>query len=376
MLIFILILSSLITSGCWGFEDMNQKSILTSLILDKKDGQIIGYSEYVSADTSSSGNGNGDGGGGSSSQFYLLKAKGNTIAEARAASDLKLEKELYISAARALIFTEAFAKDYLVEYLNRARAYEVYRKKIITVITKDDPQKLFEAANKNGGSLGFKIDDLTDNLKNSGRLFIKPTGYLLENISSKYTGTLIPAIGITEGEVGIVGYFPVKDSTIGEMIPMDKARGITLLKAKKPKLTYTVPYEDIIYYIDVTLSQKKITPIYQNGKITCNVECKCKGVLMYADKKIPYGFTNTLNSKLSEKLREMIKYDIESAYWQAKNICKCDFLNCYDVFRVHYPQEIEKMDWAKEFPTTKHNIIINLMLEEDPMLDYSVKETK
>lgn len=62
----------------------------------------------------------------------LVVARGKTLSEARHDLDIQTDKPLYFSGVRAVIFTESFAKEYLVEYLYRFRADESYRKKVQT----------------------------------------------------------------------------------------------------------------------------------------------------------------------------------------------------------------------------------------------------
>jgi len=376
LLIIILIFSTILTSGCWDSTDINEKVIMTSVMLDKKDGEIILYGEAANIEASKDGgSGGGSGAGSGGGQFLLFIGRGKTIPQARENLNLQAEKEVYISGTRTLIFTERFAKEYLVEYLNRIRYDEQYRKKVITVITKEDPEKLVKIANDASTFAGFEIDDMLQVLKKGGKAFILPTANLLENLSGKYTGILVPCIGIQDKELILNGYFPVTDSTIADFIPIKETRGILLLTAKKPILTYIVPYKDLEYTVDVRLTKRKMIPIYQNGKITFNVKCDFKAEVLYGNKKIPYGFNDTVNAEVSESLRKLIKKDINDAFDHAQK-CKCDYLQCYDIFRIHYPDEIEKLDWEKEFPKITPNVVVKLDLESTSMMDYSIKEKK
>jgi len=346
--------------------------IITAITVDTKDGEFIFYAEYANIQPGGVTGGNGESGGGD--KYLTLIGRGKNFPEAR----LNLEhqtREQFFNGTRVLIMTERLAKDHITEYINRFRADEEYRKKIIIAISKEEPEKMYKTIQGNGDSVGFKIDDMYNYLHENGMTFEEPTTELMEDISAKQIGVLLPAFELDDEEISLTGYYPVKD-TIGEFIPIEKARGILYLKADKATYNYVVPYKDINFTIKIVVEKRKMTPVFQNGKISFKVNCDINAELLYGDKKVPYDFDENVNNDVSESLREMIKKDIDAAFWQAQNLCKCDYLGCYERFRVHYPKEIEKLDWEKEFPKANHYVEVKVKLESTPMIDYSIQSTK
>lgn len=362
----------LFTSGCWDAIDINEKQIVTSVVLDYKDEEIIFYIEIANIDVSSSG----ASGSSNDDKYIVVESKGKTLTEARDNFETKSNKPIYLSGVRAIIITENFAKKYLIEYLHRFRSDEDYRKKIDTVITREDPEELFKIAKERKESVGFVTEEIIKTLDEQGKSFKRTTMRLLENISTKYTGILVPCVGIREKDIAIVGYSVVHDNTVDGFLPAEDIEGMIFLKAKKPKMDYRIPYKDMNITLEVELKKRKIVPHYDNGQITFDVNMKYKALLLYGDKKEPYDFQIEDQSAVAEILRKKLKEELFDAVKRAQNEFSCDYYQFDDEFRVKYPIEFDRMNWEEEFPKIITNYNLKVSVSTEWMMDYSNNETK
>jgi len=370
LLMVTLLLFPVMASGCWDAKDINEKLIVTAIAFDYKDGEIISYTELANISRTKGSQ------GGSRAEFILVKANGKTLPEAKENLDAQLDKPLYLSGVRALIFTEKFANEYLVECLYRFRANEQHRKKIQTVITMDDPETMFTTINEKEGSIGLVVEGLIDSLDESGQSFSRTTMRLIENISSNYTGILMSCIGLKEKEIALTGYSVIDNNKITGFIPVEESKGVVFLKADKPKLTYTVPYNDLILTIEVELKERKITASYENGVIGFDIKCDFDAELMYADQKTPYNFEDTANQEVTQILSDMLLKELHDAIERALVECKCDYFQFDDEFQVRYPAEFENMNWKSEFPKSIITINVSVDLGTTYMMDYSAVDVK
>ena len=364
-----LLLFPAMASGCWDSKDINEKLIATALAFDFKDGEITYYIEFANISKQ------GDSSGGSA-EFTLIKSHGKTLPESRDNLDEKLDKPVYLSGVRTLIFTERFANEYLVEYLYRFRANENYRKKIQTVITTDDPETIFTMIHENKQSVGFAVEGLIESLDESGKSFSRSTVRLIENVSSKYTGILMSCIGLNEEQIALTGYSVVDNNKITGFIPVEESKAVVFLKADKPKLTYVVPYNDINLTIEVELKKRKITASYENGVIGFDIKCDFDASLMYGDQKTPYNFEDTATKEVTQILKDMLLRELYAAIERAQVEYKCDYFQFDDEFRIRYPVEFENMDWQIEFPKSIITINVTVDLSTDYMMDYGKVDVK
>ncbi len=372
ILISLLLFGGLL-SGCADSKDINEKWILTAVALDKKGDEIYLYVEIANIE---GGNKNEGKSTGASNKYIYVKGHGKTIPEARNNVDMQIDKRSFPSTIRTVLLTEDFAKENLVEYLYRLRADELYRKKAITVITKEVPEELFEISHAKDISVGFYIEEMLKTLKEAGESFARRTSRLLENLSETYTGILLPCIGLQDKEISLIGYSVVNGTTINGFIPVGDSKGTLFLKTDKPRFHYIVPYNDNKYTIEVSLKKPNIKPFYKNDKISFDLKFNFEAKLMYGDQKTPYNFNDVSNAEVTKILTETLKNEISDAIEQAQKVYKCDYLQFGDEFRIKFPVEFEKMDWQNEFEKASFNIDVKVTLNETWMMDYETNERK
>ena len=360
-------------AGCGDAKDINAKRILTAVAMDYKNNEVYFYVEVANIEGGSTGEGKSASIG---KKYITVIGHGKNITKAREDLDTKLDKQIYLSAIRTLIFTEDFAKEYLVEYLYRQRAEELYRNKAITVITKEDPEELFDNSNKKDESVGFTVEGVLATLDEAGHSFHRTTSRLIENLSNKYTGILVPCIGLKDNRNTLVGYSVVNGTTISGFIPVEESKGVIFLKKSSAKYYYIVPYKGNEFSIEVSLIKTKNKPSDKDGKIRFNLSFEYNAELKYGDRKTPYNFDESSKAKVAKTLKKMIKKDISEAVWQAQTEFECDYLQFDDVFRVKYPAKFEEMNWKNEFRKATVNIDVKVDLKSTWMMDYKTNKRK
>jgi len=370
LVIAAVLLFPLIASGCWDSKDINEKLIITAIAFDIKEEEIIYYIELAEISKAQGNMGAGK------VKFTSIKAHGKTLAEAKKNLNEKLNRQIYFSGVRAVIFTENFANQYLVEYLYRFRADENYRKKIQTVITKDDPEIMFTTIQEKEASVGFAVEGLIESLDESGMSFSRTTMRLIENISSGYTGILMSCVGLKEKEIALTGYSVIDIDKITGFIPVEESKAIVLLKADKPKLTYTVLYNGINFTIEVEIKKRKITASYKDGQIGFDLKCDFDAKVLYGDQKTPYNFEDKANKEVTEILKDMLLKELYDAIERGLVEYKCDYFQFDDEFRIRYPAEFKNMDWKSEFPESIITINVSVVLSTTHMMDYGAVDVK
>lgn len=212
----------------------------------------------------------------------------------------------------------------------------------------DDLEKMFTTIHDTEHSVGFMIERLIETLDKSGKSFSRTTMRLIENVSSNYSGILMSCISLKEKEIALTGYSVVENNKIIGFIPMEESKALVFLKADKPKLSYTVPYNDNNLTIEVELKKRKISASYENGESSFDIEMDFDAKLLYGDQKTPYNFEEEAISEVTETLKGMLLKELYEAIEQALIEYKTDYLQLDDEFRIRYPAAFEKMDWKSE----------------------------
>lgn len=370
-IVLIITFIMLFSSGCWDSLDIDQKALVITVILDCDEEEIILYVEISSSEKSSSEEGESG-----AEDFIVVKAVGNDLVEARNNLDEKMNKPIYLSAVRAVVMTERFVQKHFIEYLHRFRADPDYRKKIDTVITREDIEELLKITKDKNKSLGFITEEIIETLDELGKSFKSTTMKLLENISSEYTGMLLPCIGISEEEIALIGYTIVQDNKINGFLPAEELPKIDLLKADKPIVNYRDEYQDTHFTIKVIQKKRSIKPNYDNNKISMDVNMEYKAEILYSDKKEPYDIQLEDEKALGELIKERLTEDVSHTITRSQAEFNVDYYHIHDEFRIKYPIEFDNMNWKEEYPKIKFNYNIKVKLGTTWTMDYSIDETK
>ena len=368
----VVLLLSTVLFGCWDSLDINEKDILTTICFDYKEEEIIIYIEIANTESG----GASESGGNIGDKFIVVESRSKNLPEMRENLDAKLDKPVYLSGVRCLILTEDFANKYLIEYMYRLRSDENYRKRTITVITKEDPKELFKIAKEKKVSLGFYAEELFLTLEKLGESFYRSTIRLIENLSSPYTGILLPCLGINEKEFELRGYSVIRGDKVTGFLPKKESKGMIFLKAEKPKFSYLVPYKDLILTIKLELKKKKMTPLLEGEKISFDISTEFKATLLYGDKKTPYNFQEKDALAVAEILEDLLKEEITVAIERAQQEFDCDYLQFDDEFRIKYPMQFKNMKWEEEFPKIVTTVKTKVSLSTKMSMDYSSNEIK
>lgn len=346
-------------SACWDSIDINDRSIITSIIFDYKDNEVILLVERAVIIS-----GTGSGQSTSDDQFEFFVSKGKSLQEVRDKLDAELAKPIDLSTARSLLLTESFANEYMMEYLYRFRSIESYRKKINTYITTEDPEQLFNAAKEKQQSIGFLAEGITESLESTNKHFSRTTMRLLENLSNEYTGMLLPKIGVVEKTLSVIGFCVLKGEKIIGTIPITEANGVLFMKAYAPKLEYAVDYKGKVLTVEVTLGKSSMCPSIINNKPHFDVNACFEAMLLYPNQKLSeFDFKPQDEELLALQLKQMLTAEIEQAILVAQQTYNCDYLQFDDLFRIKFPKQFNNMDWDTVFPTVTSTVKANVSVK-------------
>jgi hypothetical protein len=166
----------------------------------------------------------------------------------------------------------------------------------------------------------------------------------------------------------------VNNAIVIGFIPSAQTAGLNNLKTNKAKHNYIIPFNEVNYTAETTLTKRKMKPYYENGEIRFVITLNFKAEILYGDKKTPYGLTDANIEEMQALLTEMVKKDADEAIEQAQKEYQTDYLQLDDAFRIKYPALFDEMDWQEEFLKSDITSEIKVNLETAAMMDYSGSE--
>ncbi len=377
LLLCILMTLALLLCSCMDAQDINEKFIVTTVAVDKVGDEFWFFIEAANIQGGSAG-ASGSGTPPMGSKYFFVKGHGKTFTEARLDVDRQLDQPIYLGGVRTLLLTERFASDDddMVQYLYRVRADETYRKKVMTVITRDDLEEMFTAMNEKNLSVGYSTEYTITSLEQQGETFTRTTARLIENISSRYCGILIPCIGLRNKEIYLAGYSVIDGTDVIGFIPLEDSAGVNMLKTKEARVYFNVPYEDKVFAIKTVVGSLDITPYYQNNDISFLFSLSLKATVEYGNKRIPYNLDQSALKEMENTLKQMILEKLLMTVDQSQNLFHTDYLQMDDAFRIKYPQVFERLDWQTAFQDAQVFFDIQLDVSVSTSLDYEANPVR
>ena len=355
-----LLLIGFLLTGCWDASDVSSLNLCTMVILDKQGDEFSFIVEI--AKISPAGEPGGSGGG--TKQTYLV-GSGKTLAEARDALDMQMNKPLFLGTVRALLVTERAAANDLAEYLFRLRENQAYRQKVNISIVHDDPQALVEFEDEADQPLGFVIDDTIHTGQELGHTCAVTTEKYINSILTK-RGFIIQHIGLTDKQIKLEGYSVFRDAKLVGFIPMENSRGLSYVMSSQPIWVYRLPDEEGFITTEVELDHREIKPSYQDGRIGFRVRIAFKATIQYKSNVSLFPLNEQDIRRYGDDLNQVLAQEIRDAIEQSQNQFQSDYLNLGEAFRLAYPDEFERMDWSAEY--------LKAEIETDTSIDISVSD--
>lgn len=357
--LLLVILIVFVFAGCWDSLDVNEKSMLISVGIDRKGEEYIFYAEVANLTSEEDS---------TADKFTLTKSVGNSYIDVRSQEDIKFDRVQFLGATEILFLTVDLTKSGMEDYMYRLRRLSDYRRTLGIVTTFEKVEDLFNVELARQVSLGETIDGMMETLVGNGQAIQNNTSEILEYFSSDNACFLLPNINIKENQTALTGYSVIEKGYFQGYIPIEKTKGLLCFLNDEARLQYNVPFEDKIAIVEVNLKERIIEPLYNGKTIDFNTRFKFESKVRYLN--MNEGLDENAIKKVTQNLESMLIKDIYYAFSQSQNIYKADYLGFYNAFRISFPNEIKEMDWYKEYLSTKINLTVETSLDPGGMLDY------
>lgn len=362
MLIIIMLCISITTTGCWDSKDLNEKALLTMVVTDRQDDEFILHVEMPSLEKNVGQSSEGS----SEGQYTFTTGRGKRISDARWSLESKIDKITYLGTVRTLVLTDDLIKEDFILYMNRMESYPEYRKNLKIVVFFENPEDLLSVELDNNQSIGQTIADLLKSSEETGLCISYTPVEIFEFLDSK-SCFVLPNIGIEEGDLSITGYSIIHKGKYLESIPLEESVGLLFMLSDNVIWPTAVMLDDVLVGTKVTLESREITPIYENGRVTFDINFQCSSEIMYLSqiKRLD----ETLIAEIRQDLQKNIWAEITSAIEFSQNV-GCDYLGLENEFRIKYPNEVKQLDWQSTYQAATVNITVNTTLESEGGHDF------
>lgn len=348
--LLLLIMVSVMFSGCWNYREINDMAIVTSIAIDKdiKNNKYditleIAHSEH------------GEKGGRINSKIY--KGKGDTIFEGIRDLIAVIGQRAYWSHTKVVIISKAVAENDISPVLDWLFRDQELRRDIDVFISKSSTSEdILYTDPELQNTVGFSLSSTIKNQKSSNRFPRTVSGDIANNFAEAEKSILIPLVGREKGNLNkssvygsailkrerVVGYLSGED-TFNSLWLQGKVKvGTFVIKELiKPKINATIEI--------FNTSTKTKTINFKDGvKIVVNISADI--ALAELSDVVPFD-----KKEKQEEIKKAIEKDIEerliNTIKMAQGEYKTDIFNFYDKVRIYNPKYYKKvsLNWGEEF---------------------------
>lgn len=363
----LILLIPLLLTGCWDYQDVNQRSIPLSIGVDSVGGEIE-FTGEIAKLTSPAGDGEAE--SLESKNVYNMLAYGKDFEETRIHYDATIPYPLFLGATQIVVFGENYSKQGIEPYLNRINKFYDYRKTLVLAVSSIPPRELFQFKQEKEASVGLLVEDIINNLKDKKMTVFSNFGEILSIIQLDGVGYLLPYVGTEHNNIAYLGLAVMKDSKLVGIVDYEETDGLIYALADKPILTeglFSREDEENKVSIRTSVKRRRVKTDYKDGRVIFNMDLLVSGELRYQY------FLKPISKKQQKEFEEMVSkkltIDITNIFERSQKEFKCDIFQFAKHFRAEHPQIYKKLNWEEAYMDADLNInvkadIINLGLTD------------
>lgn len=132
--------------GCWGYREVDDSAYILVLGVDHGRENILALTAQIAVPRAMGGGGMGGGGGGGGNQKSTLNitVESRSILTGLDLMNASVERRVSLKHLKAIVFSEALAREGLERYLGPLLRYPEFRRNTFMGISRDKPEKLIE----------------------------------------------------------------------------------------------------------------------------------------------------------------------------------------------------------------------------------------
>ncbi|MGF9699648.1 MULTISPECIES: Ger(x)C family spore germination protein [Paenibacillus] len=380
--VVLLFLCTLLLSGCWDREEINDIAFVIGIAIDKEK-QDYRTSLQIALPGQSGAAGSEGGGGGTSGDksWFMLSNTAKTFHGTSLEAQKALSRRIYYAHRRTLLIGEDLAREGIAPMLDLLTRYPLNRLSAMPVVTRGEAYKVLDAdapIEKFPSEMVRELCFLNMRNPRSLKLFI-------DSILAEGIDPFLPVASVTNNvpkewkdvktNIKLDGLAIFKKDKLVGMIEKAPADALILAmgEANTPEVLLKAPRGEGSLFIKLNENNSSYSPHIRNGKVSVTIQLYAKGVLV--DNESNYGDLREVEIlSLNEAIHKKVKDDIEEGVRLIQKKYNADILGLGRSIRQQMPKEWDKIKdrWYDIYPNMEvvvepHIIIENVGITNKPI---------
>lgn len=355
----LIIISSLLLTGCWNAKDVEKMFYLQSLGVDYKDGKYHVYAQILNfAPIAKQEN---VGGEQTKSPIYVGKGVGDTYAEANHDLFRSSQRRIYLGHLRTVVFTERMLEHGVKDILDLLNRYNETRYTAWIFATTEPLDKLFTV--KSMLELSSAYSKLGDPLSiYSQYSYLRPMRLhrFIAMTNEKSASAIIPGLTLSKKgweqenqkeihPIEFSGVYLLRQLKVAGKLSYEDSIGFRWLTRSMIRGILKVEQHGNVYGVAILESPDiSIQPMKKNNEWVFNITIKMKANIIELK-------TNASKKKLEKALEKQVKEQIMHTYLKGLEQDE-DVYQFSRKLQIKHFKEWKKIQEGGEIPLTKESI--------------------
>lgn len=375
-LLLLLIMVTILCSGCWNYREINEMAIVTALAIDKdtKNNKFNIAIEIVHSQ-------HGEKGGTISAKVY--KSKGATIFEAVRDAISELGKRAFWSHCKVVIIDENIAQDDISPVLDWLYRDQELRRDVDILISKGfSAEEVLYTDPEQENTVGFNLSSTIKNQKSTYRFPKAELGDIAGYFSKDEKSILLPLVRIRSDKfnksaiygsailkrVKVIGYLSGEDTFNALWIQGKVKTGTFVIN------DFIKPNSKATIEIFSSSSKTKVSNTGDKIEILVNISADVGLAELSAD--IPFSKKDE-QEKIKKEIEKNIIKNLTNTINKVKAEDKADVFNFYNKVRIQQPKYYKKVstNWGEEFSSLSTEVKADVHIRGSAIKSKQIKES-
>lgn len=264
--ILVLIVTILLTTGCYDYIELNELSIISGIAVDYIDEKYLVTFEILNEQK--------EGQESSKKEAVIIKDTGNTVTEAFYNATKQVPKKTYFAHLKCLVISEEIAKNKLENLIDYFLRNPDIRNEFNTIIVKDSTA--YELLNSGNEDIPIISDTIESLLKNNkyykNNTTSNPFEEMVTDILLFGTEATMPVVAKKDDYIEVTGIGVFKDYNLQGILTTEESITYNILAGEALDATYTIPCIDKEGVISIAIYKSKPEISVTKNKININAE--------------------------------------------------------------------------------------------------------
>ncbi len=369
ILVVTMLMMSMMTVGCWNYEEINDKGIITGVAIDyeKESDLIIETIEIVTPKMEA---------GEATIDSQIVDGKGENFFDAARNLIARTGRKLFWGHTKILIISEEVAgnDEMLISTLDFLKRDAEPRDDMWILLSREKTAKeIFEKTNiELENIIAFYLDDMLKNEKSASKYHAVPLWKFIDDLSSKGISPTLPTVKLahykekTTSEIYGTGVFK-GEKLVGWLDGIETRSYLYLIDELKGGIIVIEEGEGkeiTRISLEIMNNKTKVKPEYTDDDILMKIHIKTAVVIAEIGGEIDY-IDKEKRDKLSNDTEKLIKGQIEDVIKKLQKDYESDIFGFGNILEIEKPDlwKTVEDDWDEAFSNLRTEINVEIEIK-------------